>query len=200
MVTLLVSASDIIEKTGIDLTVLQSAIDAGCYCYSRANACHVKMIREAPTPTSSGIDLNLYRENFGQYEQEAYEAYKRLDHIVFKPKELHDYIESEFGKERAMAFTQALVGCEQEQTGDVPLKEVQQDRYENKTIDPRKHNSYLKIIAAAICTDGNRHDLIKRGLAGKLTQRMQQLGISLSEDAVRRSLREVFDFLEENCQ
>ncbi|MEA4857752.1 MAG: hypothetical protein AAGU21_13755 [Solidesulfovibrio sp.] len=102
------SAFELQNKTGIDFITLQAAIDAGCHCYSDANGAHVTAIENAPAPTPRGIDLNIYCEHFGPYEKERNDAFRKLNHIFFKPIELFSYIENEFGRERALYFWNAL--------------------------------------------------------------------------------------------
>jgi len=110
------SAFSLQLKTGIDLITLQNAIDSGCHCYSDADGSHVKAIKNAPTPTLRGIDLNIYCEGFGTYEKERNNAFKKLDHIYFKTTELFTYIENVFGRERALYFWNALDVPEQEES------------------------------------------------------------------------------------
>ncbi|KAF0235297.1 MAG: hypothetical protein FD177_51 [Desulfovibrionaceae bacterium] len=65
-------------------------------------------------------------------------------------------------------------------------------------LDSRKRNTYLRIIAAALCKDGVRDPLSERGLAGRMTKRAQRIGLEFNEQTARNVIREVLGLLNES--
>jgi hypothetical protein len=66
--------------------------------------------------------------------------------------------------------------------------------------DVRKYQTVLKIAAAAICRNGGKAELKKRGLAGQLERWTQSLGIRVSDDQLRKYLVELAEFIEEESK
>lgn len=68
----------------------------------------------------------------------------------------------------------------------------------DQPVDPRRHNTYLKIIAAALCQKGDVSPLDDHKLAGQLVRRIGELGLEISPQTVKDVLKQTIKFIVKN--